>query len=546
MPELDQLILTAREAYDRRDWAAARSGFGAARRQGPLDAPDLDALASSAWWLGDTSGALATAEELYRRLASDGDRTGAAMAALDLSLRWGTRGDVAVASGWLNRARRMLEGLPGGPPTGYLLYLEAGMTMDIEGDPAPARASAGKIEALADRFGDPALACFARVLSGLALVREGQTEAGFGDLDEAMLPVLAGGVPQEWAGDIYCTVTHLCHVLGDLSRMRSWTTAMERWTAGQSSTFVYADVTRVHELQLLSAGGDWEAAERELRPLSDRLAQAHGWMAGAGYYELGEIRRLRGDPSGALAAYARARELGVQPQPGEARLHLAAGAPSQALEQLRVALAESGPLDKPRLLLAATEVAAACGQEDLAETCCSELERTAERYASPGLRAWAGQARGVVLLAAGQPAEAMAALESAGRIYRDQRARYSTAVIHELESSCRRSLGNTEAAEADLATAAAIYRQLGAAPDLQRIEGDLQRRRRFAPGGLTAREAEVLALVSGGASNRRVAEALVISEKTVGRHLANIFGKIGVSSRTGAAAWAREHGLPGS
>ncbi|MDQ1058689.1 ATP/maltotriose-dependent transcriptional regulator MalT [Arthrobacter globiformis] len=546
MPELEQLILTAREAYDRRDWAAARRGFGAARLRAPLDAPDLDALASSAWWLGDTSAALATAEELYHRLATDGDRTGAAMAALNLSLRWGTRGDLAVASGWLNRARRMLEGLPEGPPSGYLLYLEAGMTMDVEGDPAPARAAAATVEALAVRFGDPALACFARVLSGLARVREGQTEAGFRDLDEAMLPVLAGQVPQEWAGDIYCTVTHLCHVLGDFSRMRSWTTAMERWTAGQSRTFVYADVTRVHELQLLCTEGNWDAAERELRPLSDRLAQSHGWMAGAGYYELGEISRLRGDPAGALDAYARARALGVEPQPGEAWLHLATGERGLALEELRVALAECGPLDKARLLLAATELAGACGDGDLAATYCAELEQTAARYSSPGLRAWASHTRGVVLLAAARPADALSAFEAAGRIYRDQRARYSTAVIHELESSCRRSLGYPEAADADLATAAAIYRQLGAAPDLQRLQANLQRIRGSAPGGLTAREAEVLALVSGGASNRQVADALVISEKTVGRHLANIFGKIGVSSRTGAAAWAREHGLPGS
>jgi DNA-binding NarL/FixJ family response regulator len=537
MPELDQLILTAREAYDRRDWAAAHRGFGAARRRARLDTADLDALASAAWWLGDTSGALAAAEELYRRLDGDGDGTGAAMTALSLSLRWGLRGDLRVASAWLNRARRMLRGLPEGPANGYLLYLEASMSMDLEGDPAPARAAAGQVEALAGRFLDPALACFARVLSGMALVREGQTEAGFSDLDEAMLPVLAGEVPQEWAGDIYCTVTHLCHVLGDLARMRSWTTAMERWTTGQSRTFVYADVTRVHELQLLSAGGNWDAAERELRPLSDRLADAHGWMAGAGYYELGEIRRLRGDHAGALAAYARARAVGVDPQPGEARLHHAEGERELALEQLRVALAESGPLDKARLLLATTELAVACGQDDLAATCCAELERTAARFASPGLRAWAGHARGAVLLAGGQPAEALAALETAARIYRDQRARYSTAVIHELASPCRRSLGSPGAADADLSTAAAIYRQLGAAPDLRRIQGS-------APGGLTVREAEVLSLVSGGASNRRVAEVLVISEKTVGRHLANIFSKIGVSSRTGAAAWAREQGLP--
>ena len=79
--------------------------------------------------------------------------------------------------------------------------------------------------------------------------------------------------------------------------------------------------------------------------------------------------------------------------------------------------------------------------------------------------------------------------------------------------------------------------ELGALPDVRRLDGGRL------PGGLTEREADVLAFTAAGASNKQTAEALFISQKTVGRHLANIYAKIGVSSRTAAAAWAHEHGL---
>lgn len=110
MTELDQLLASGREAFARRNWPAAERNLRGASGLAPLPAGDLEALADSAWWLGDMAAALADSEELYRRLAESGDRAGAAMAAIELSLRWGTRGDLALASGWLNRARRTLLG----------------------------------------------------------------------------------------------------------------------------------------------------------------------------------------------------------------------------------------------------------------------------------------------------------------------------------------------------------------------------------------------------------------------------------------------------
>jgi ATP/maltotriose-dependent transcriptional regulator MalT len=538
MTEVTDLISSARAAFVRKDWDAARRGLLAARNRMELAAPELEVLAESGWWLGNVPESLAFSEDVYRRLHGGGDHAAAAMKAIELSLQWATRGDIVVASGWMNRARRLLRQNQETAEYGYLLYVESSQSMDLEEDPGPAQEAAETLDHLAELLDNPTLACFAHVLIGLALVRGGQTDAGFKELDEAMLSVLAGDIPPVWAGDIYCTVVHLCHILGDFSRMRAWNSALERWTVGLSATFIYAGVTRIHDLQLISAEGDWDTVEREIGPRSDQLVDAHGWMAGAGYYELGEVRRLKGNVEGARAAYASARNAGVDPQPGEALLKDSAGEHEPALNQLRAAIGESGPLERARLLLPAIELALTQGHRALADTWSDDLQRIAAKYSSPGIQAWARHARGAVLLATGQAAEAVPHLDSAARTYREQRVRYSTAKIHELLAECRRELDQPDAADAELATALAIYRQLGAFPDSERIAGG------HAPGGLTPRESEVLSLVCGGASNRQVAQTLVISEKTVGRHLANIFTKIGVESRTAAAAWARERNLP--
>jgi DNA-binding NarL/FixJ family response regulator len=104
-----------------------------------------------------------------------------------------------------------------------------------------------------------------------------------------------------------------------------------------------------------------------------------------------------------------------------------------------------------------------------------------------------------------------------------------------------RLLGDEEAAIADLTAARSAFAGLGAAPAEQQVAellGEAQ-----VPGGLSPREVEVLRLVAAGKSNPEIAETLVLSEKTVARHLSNIFGKLDVGSRTAAAAFAYEHGL---
>jgi DNA-binding NarL/FixJ family response regulator len=528
-------VVEAREACARGDWRAAYDVLSPARDQ--LEPADLEVLALAAWWLGDSPASMAVSEALYQRLVAEGAHRQAAERAMRLALEWFTRGDLQLGNAWLSRAARVLDGLPRSAAHGYLAYLSASLEQMQSPDAETAEAAALELDGFAAEHDDPALAGFALTLHGLAAVIGGRTSAGFADLDEAMLPLVAGGVDALWTGDFFCTVIHLCDELGDLARMRAWTSAMAQWSAPRPSTFMYAGVTRIHELQLLVADGDWERVERELGERSASLVGAHGWLAGEGYYTLGEVRRLRGDAAGARAAYEQARGLGHDAQPGGALLLRAEGRPAEGLAALRVALADGDPLLRARLLPAGVDLALDVQDRAAAGTMADELEATASHFGSPGLLARAAEARAALLLDAGDPGAAIPLLERAAGVYRAQRHRHASALVHERLAAAREARGEHEAARAERATALAIHGQLGATPDVARLSPPA------VPGGLTGREAEVLALVRGGASNREVARALTISEKTVSRHLANIFAKLGVGSRTAAAAWAHEHHL---
>lgn len=536
MAETDALLRTARAAYARGDWLTANHDLARARMRGELATEDLDLLGSASWWVGDVRESLAISEDVFHRFEDGGDLRRAAMKALNLGLLWFIRGDLVIASGWANRARRILKDLPESAEHGYLLYLDASIELDFN-DLRPTRLSANRLHELGRTLRAPQMTSLGLVLSGLADAREGDAAAGFAQLDEAMLPVLAGQMPPEWAGDIYCTVIHACHALADLPRMRAWTQATEQWCRQFHGEVVYSGICRIHRLQLLCVEGSWEQAEGDIERSGSELIGRNNWVAGEAFYQLGEIRRLRGELPAARAAYDQARQLGTEPQPGEALLQQAEGKRHDAWSGLCSALAGRDRLAAAGLLGTAVELALSLGLYDEAEQLCAELETTAAAYGTAGFRAWAGHARAALLLARSGHTEAVTVLRDAGAAYRTLGDRYGTAKTHELLARAHEGLGERGAASAEAAKALAIYRGLGALPDVQRLDGAPL------PGGLTSREADVLGLIAAGATNRATAEALFISEKTVGRHLANIFVKIGVSSRTAAAAWAHERGL---
>jgi DNA-binding NarL/FixJ family response regulator len=526
------LLLAARTAHDQRDWHASYAAFVRAGENTPLSTDDLDAMAAAAWRLGRGKESLRVAERVYTQLART-DPPAAAMKAVELGLAWITRGDVNIGRGWINRARRLLDGESEGPTHGYLMYLEALVAM-ISSEPETLAARVTTLRNICGRLESPALTALCRVAEALAAIGESRIAEAYALIDEAMLPILADEVPIDWAGDIYCVVLNQCHRLADLPRMREWTRSMEQWCTDFAASANYGGVCDVHRLQLQAAGDDYLMLEERLVAASSVLEEVNGYAAAEGYYQLGEVRRLRGNAAGALGAFARARALGKDPQPGEALLRCGQGDSDRAWTDLRVALAGEDRSGRMRLLHAAVGVALARDDLDEAERYCAELESGAASFGTPGFRAWASHSRGAVLVRREQHAEAIDVLQAALREYRTQQSRFETAQVYEWMAVAHKGLGNHELAAADAATAENIYLQLGVEP--ARVCG-------ATGAGLTKRETEILRRVAAGATNKQIAEQIFISEKTVARHLANLYAKLGVSSRTAAVAWAHENNV---
>jgi DNA-binding NarL/FixJ family response regulator len=531
----------ARAAYEKRQWAQARTGFLAARAAGPLSAEDMAALADTAWWEGAIDQSLSAGEEAYRLFLQDDDprARSAAMLAIDIGFSWFLRGEEALGSGWISRAQRLLDGEEDCAEHGYVQSLaidEALAMADFDGAIEAARTVAG----IGTRHGDETLCAYALVGEGVALIKQGRVRQGLAALDEAMLPVVAGRVRPTWAGNIYCQLMSVCHELADLRRAGQWTDATARWCEGFSDAVMFLGVCRVHRAQLLQVHGQWALAEEEIAEVCRDLASMNVGAVGLALYELGEIRRMRGDLGGAAAAYAEAHEHGKDPHPGLALVWVAEGNPSVAVNALAACETTSkDPLVKTRLWEALVEAAVAAGNLATARVAADALDEAAATYASPGLVAAAAQSRGLFCLAAGDTAVAIDALRAARRNWRELDAPYRVARARlELAEALERS-GDERGASLERDAAAAALARLGATAPMP-TQG-----RPALPDGITRREAEVLALVAQGLTNREVADRLVLSERTVARHLANLYTRIGVTSRTAATTYAHRHGLVG-
>ena len=537
MAGTDALVRTAWDAAARADWRAVYNSLTRAQDLAPLELDELILLGDSAWWAGSTKVVLTTGEAVFGQLVRAGAVERAGRKATELALLWINRGDLAIASAWLNRAQRTLAEVPDSAASGYLRYLQGWSAMML-GNNEYAAAEAAAVHELGVRFDEPGLVSIGLLLGGMCDINSCSVATGFAKLDEAMLPVVADTLAPMWASEVYCAVLHACYQLADIGRMRAWTDSLERWVSGATDVVMMDGVCRIHRSQLLGPGAVLREVATELDGVCSDFVERNVWVAGVGFVALGDARRLCGEHAAAAAAYQRARELCADPMPGEALLLHVSGKPAAAATALRGALTATSGCARARLLHAAALVDVARGELTSAENYCAELESVATQYATPGFGAWAKHARGALHAVHGDIASALRELTTAARVYRAQHVRYELAQVHEWAARVHRDSGTDDVAAAEIAAALAIYRQLGAAPDVRRLT-----KKTVTPGGLTAREVEILARIAAGASNRDVAAAEFITEKTVGRHLANIYAKIGVSSRTAAAAWARDNAV---
>jgi ATP/maltotriose-dependent transcriptional regulator MalT len=538
-------VRAARDALARRDWAAARRDFLAAKVQHALRSDDVHALAEAHWWLGFIQEAIAAYEEAYHRYLTEDRQERAAMSALDLAGTLFLRGDDAEGSGWMSRFHRILNELPDGVERAYANYFEletraALMSLDEVAQ------QAHLIQEVARRDGDPNLAALSLVLEGRAMIRSGRVDDGMALLDEAMLNATSEQMNPAFAGNIYCNMIAACHELGDLRRMRQWTKSLARWCNQVPPAVLFTGICRVHQAQLLTVSGAWGEAERAASRVCIDLAGIQVESVAEAHYALGEVRLRRGDLKGAESALEQADRLGRDPQPALALIRFAQGHRARARAMLDVALAAVAgqPLARARLLTALVEVTLEDGDLEAAKKAADELAETAATFGTDVLRAASLQATGAVLLSDAQWVEALSVLRESCRTWQDLDAPYEAARVRLLLARACNALSDTDSADRALNAAADVFDRLGAKLDARKL-ATLRRTPRL-PDGLTEREVQVLTLVAAGRTNRQIADALVISHKTVARHLSNIFVKCGLTTRAAATAYAFEHDLVAS
>jgi DNA-binding CsgD family transcriptional regulator len=455
------------------------------------------------------------------------------------------RGEAARGSGWFGRATRQLQHAGGDcAERGYLL-LPVGHQKLFAGDLDGAIRAASEAVAVGERFGDPDLLALALHMHGRALLRQSRVEEGLALLDEAMVSVATGELSPQVTGLIYCSVISACREVWALGRAHQWTAALTNWCDGQPDMVPYTGECRVYRAEILQLHGAWGEAMDEARRASECFERGREpGGVGLALYQQGELHRLRGALAAAEEAYRAASRAGREPQPGLALLRLAQGEPDAAASAIRRALAETtNRLRRARLLPACIEIMLETGEIDEARRTWTELAEIARDCAGGVLGTIVTHAEGAIELAGGNPGSALAPLRRAWQEWREADAPYEAARARVLLGLACRELGDEDGASLELDAARAEFERLGAAPELARLDALARRRTSRGAHGLTPREREVLALVATGRTNRAIAEKLFISEKTVARHVANIFRKLGVSSRAAATAFAYERHL---
>jgi ATP/maltotriose-dependent transcriptional regulator MalT len=498
-------------------WAGVVDELLGLDADGGLGASDLELLGTSAYLCGREELSEDSWTRAHQLAIRDEDWSCAARVAFWAWFAKASSGQMAVASGWLARGRRLLDDHD---PDGQLseqgwFHIPAGLRAHHSGEFAAARAAFGAALAIAVRHGDVSLAAVARQAEGRSLIGLGDIEDGVELLDEAMLAVLADEVSPIPAGIVYCSVIEACQELLDVARASEWTEALTRWCDETPDPVPFRGRCSIHRSEIRLLQGDLDAALAEVHAACARLADPFHNALGAAYYQLGEVHRARRDLPAAKDAYELAAKFGAVTEPGVSLLYLIQGDVAAARRSIApVTDGQDFGIGDLDLLAAAVEVAIAGGDHAEILKAANRLADVSALVGAPLAVARGHHWQGAAALAVGDAesavAESQIALTSWSHIDVPMERDASVALLRQAEGRLAGGPGATDARR---------------------------------PLGLSRREIEVLIEVAHGATNRQVADALFIAERTVARHMSNIFTKLGVSSRTAAAAIAHGHGL---
>ncbi len=531
-----------------RDWAAEYERLSAEDLTSPLPPDAVERLAVAAFLLGRDEETLALRERAYESYLAEHRSVAAARCAFWAGFHLINRGDFARAAGLRARVVRELgaeletdDGL-----SALYLQAEAAPAM-MTGDVDTASALFGRAARLADASGDIDAYVLALLGVGRCLAMRADPVGAVAVLDEVMAHVSTGACAPQVIGLAYCSMIELCMRRFDLHRARQWTQALGTWCDDQSGMVPYRGSCQVHRATMAQLRGAWVEALQYARSVADGAGDEAGNIGDA-VYQMAEIARLQGHLDEAEELYERAAGCGVEVQPGLALLRAARGNRAAALVGLDRALAEDAEgTRRPALQAARLEIAVSGGDLDVAGAAADDLRLLAAEAGVPYLDALAAHADGAVRLARGEPREAIPPLRRAATLWQQVQAPYEGARTRLLLGAACAALGDVDGARLETAAARTVLERLGAAadhaPPPSRTGGSGPAGAGTDGARLTARELEVLRLIATGATNRQIADRLVLSEKTVARHVANIFGKLAVSTRAAATAYAFQHEL---
>ncbi|WP_448002883.1 LuxR C-terminal-related transcriptional regulator [Agromyces bauzanensis] len=538
-PVLDR----GRAAYQAHRWSEAIAEFDRAERENAIAAQDLECLATALILVGRAQDGVDALTRAHEAFLGAQDTAGATRCAAWLGMHLMGLGDRARSAGWFARAQRLVETDPAaGPGQGFLLIPEA-LGALYAGDAARAADAFDQAAEFAHRFGDPDLIALSYLGRGHARIMIGDPEAGLMLLDEAMVAVTAGEISPIPSGIVYCGVLQCCRLAFDLRRAHEWTRALDHWCEARPDMVAFSGQCQAQRAALFILHGAWGDALAAAESAKERAARGDRDGRFSAWYQHGEVHRLRGEVDLAESSYERAAQTGYEPQPGLALLRLAQGETKLAQSLIRGAVDRADPAERRWMLPAVVEIELAAGDVMAARTVADELDALQRTSTMPMMQAIVDQAEAAVLLDEGDPRAALLRARRAWTRWRELDVPYEAARCRVLAARACRALGDEPSASMELDAARAGFIDLDARHALGATEALTVSEAPGRAGGLTPREMEVLRLVAAGKSNRLIALDLYLSEKTVARHLSNIFAKLDVSSRSAATAYAYRHGM---
>jgi DNA-binding CsgD family transcriptional regulator len=527
-------LARARELHTASRWEEACAEYAAADAEQPLAVDDLEAFAEAAQVSARGDEAVALLRRVFDLRVSANEPGDAAYAAFWLWWAFFTNNEVVQANGWLKQVGRALG--PDLAASPWLRIPEA-MFHGMTGN----HSHADELLSAVVEGSHGEVVPWALSAWGQTLIDAGRLQDGLDRLEEAMAALLHDGLSPRVTPWVYCAAVRGCCLARDFARARAWNRSMATWLDSLGSLGgAYLGNCRIYRSRLMCLTGAWPDALDEIAAVCIDLDGYTGWVCGHAFYQLGEVRRLRGEWDAAEEAYRRAAENGCPTQPGLSLLRLAQGDVDAASAGVRRALTEvTATPDRLDLLKAAVTIYLEDGKTEAAGDAVAEFEETAGEMPTPVIEAEASAARGALALSEGDAGSALPLLRRAVGAWREQDAPHEVAKLNVLIGQACRALGDHDGAQLEFSAARETFERLGARPDLAQLDrivaatdADSETH------GLTQREIEVLRAIAQGKSNRAIANELHLSERTVHRHVSNIFTKLDVDSRTAAVACA--------